>query len=54
MNKETIKENNIIDSGSIKIVIDKEVNTNENHSQSITKRKRGRPPYLVTADTRKQ
>ena len=47
-------ENKIIDSGSIKILIDKEVNANENHSQSITKRKRGRPPYLVTADTRKK
>ena len=47
-------ENKIIDSGLIKVVIDKEVNANENHSQSITKRKRGRPPYLVTADTRKK
>ncbi len=54
MNKENIKDNNIIDSGSIKITIDKEVNANENHSQSIVKKKRGRPPYLVTADTRKQ
>jgi len=47
-------ENKIIDSGLIKLVIDKEVNANENHSQSLVKKKRGRPPYLVTADTRKQ
>lgn len=54
MNKDNIKDNNIIDSGSIKIKIDKEVNTNENHSQSIVKKKVGRPPHLVTAATRKQ
>jgi len=30
------------------------LNTNENHSQSITKRKVGRPAHLVTADTRKK
>ena len=47
-------ENKIIDSGSIKITIDKELNTNENHSQSLVKKKRGRPPYLVTADTQKK
>jgi len=47
-------ENKIIDSGSIKILIDKEVNANENHSQSLVKKKRGRPPYLVTADTQKK
>ena len=47
-------ENKIIDSGSIKILIDKEVNANENHSQSLVKKKRGRPPYLVTADTKKK
>ena len=47
-------ENKIIDSGLIKLVIDKEVNANENHSQSLVKKKRGRPPYLVTADTRKK
>ena len=52
--KINIMENKIIDSGAIKITIDKEVNTNENHSQSVAKKKRGRPPYLVTADTRKQ
>jgi len=47
-------KNNIIDSGLIKIIKDKEVNTNENHSQSLAKKKVGRPPYLVTADTRKK
>ena len=47
-------ENKIIDSGLIKILIDKEVNANENHSQSLVKKKRGRPPYLVTADTQKK
>ena len=40
-------ENKIIDSGLIKVVIDKEV-------KSLVKKKVGRPPYLVTADTRKK
>ena len=46
------KDNNIIESGSIKIIKDK--NNNMNQDKNITKRKVGRPPHLVTADTRKQ
>jgi hypothetical protein len=59
MNKETIKENNIIDSGLIKITKDKEVISKDKEviskdkeQKNITKRKVGRPPYLVTEDTK--
>ena len=41
------KDNKIIDINNINAAKDKEVNT-------VIKRKAGRPPYLVTADTRKQ
>ena len=54
MNKETIKENNIIDSGAIKITIDKEANTNKTHSHLPVKKKVGRPAHLKTADTQNQ
>ena len=52
-NQNIIDINNInnINMSKDKEIKDIEVNTNDNHSQ---KRKRGRPPYLVTADTRKK
>jgi len=46
------KDNNIIDSGLINIIKDK--NNNINQDKNIVKKKVGRPPHLVTADTRKQ
>jgi len=55
------KENKIININEFEIIKDKEVITKDKEliskdkeQKNITKRKRGRPPYLVTKETQKQ